>query len=165
MEHPPLDPITYHPIGIIHNPFEKPVDMPIQPSAADGAEGQVELLPEFVEGLADLAGFSHIILLYHLHISKGYRLRVTPFLDDKERGLFSTRSPSRPNPIGLSVVRLLAVKGCTMRVGNVDIVDGTPLLDIKPHHPENPNELNATELRAVASPGWKGRLLLVPPPR
>ena len=143
-------PITYRPIGLIHSPFVEPVDMPIQPAAANGAEGWIELLPAFEDGLADLAGFSHIILVFHLHLAEGYSLRVEPFLDDQLRGLFSTRAPRRPNPIGLSVVRLLSVEGCTLRIRDVDIVDGTPLLDIKPYVPEfEPTE----EIRV----GWVAR--------
>jgi tRNA-Thr(GGU) m(6)t(6)A37 methyltransferase TsaA len=121
------------PIGTVHSPFPDPTGVPIQPSRADGVEGTVEVLPEFEEGLADLDGFSHIILVTWLHRSEGYRLRTVPFLDTEERGLFSTRSPRRPNPIGLSVVRLLGVKGCTLQVADLDLVDGTPVLDIKPY--------------------------------
>jgi tRNA-Thr(GGU) m(6)t(6)A37 methyltransferase TsaA len=121
------------PIGTVHSPFPEPEGVPIQPSRADGVEGTVELLPEFQEGLSDLDGFSHIVLVTWLHRSEGYRLKTVPFLDTEERGLFSTRSPRRPNPIGLSVVRLLSVDGCTLRVADLDLVDGTPVLDIKPY--------------------------------
>ena len=128
--------ILFRPIGVIHSSFSRPADMPVQPAAAAGAEGWVEILPEYGDGLADLDGFSHIVLVYHLHLSDGFRLRVKPFLDDEPRGLFSTRAPSRPNPIGVSVVRLLGVEGSRLRVSGLDIVDGTPLLDIKPHVPD-----------------------------
>ena len=101
--------IAYSPIGIIHSPFKKPEGTPIQPSAAKGVRGEVDLFPEFAEGLEDLAGFSHIILLYHFHLSKKYHLKVKPFLDDEYRGLFATRAPARPNAIGLSVVRLTKI--------------------------------------------------------
>ncbi len=121
------------PIGTVHSPFPDPVGVPIQPSRADGVEGTVEVLPEFEEGLSDLDGFSHIVLVTWLHRSEGYRLRTVPFLDTEERGLFSTRSPRRPNPIGLSVVRLLGVDGCILKVADLDLVDGTPVLDIKPY--------------------------------
>jgi tRNA-Thr(GGU) m(6)t(6)A37 methyltransferase TsaA len=93
----------------------------------------VELDPAYEEGLADLDGFSHVILLFGLHRSTGYQLTVTPRLDPAPRGLFATRSPRRPNPIGMTVVRLLAVEGCRLRVQGVDMLDGTPLLDIKPY--------------------------------
>ncbi len=92
--------------------------------------------PQFEPGLKDLSGFSHIILIYHFHASKGYVLEVKPFLDDSLRGVFATRAPRRPNPIGLSVVRLVSVEGCTLRIQDVDVLDGTPLLDIKPLVPE-----------------------------
>jgi tRNA-Thr(GGU) m(6)t(6)A37 methyltransferase TsaA len=96
----------------------------------------VEVLEEYAPGLKDLQGFSHIILLYHLHRAQRYTLAVTPFLDTQQRGLFATRAPKRPNPIGLSVVKLVRVEGCLLHVENVDMLDGTPLLDIKPYVPE-----------------------------
>jgi tRNA (adenine37-N6)-methyltransferase len=110
--------------------------MPIQPTGAAGIAGTIELYPEYTGGLKDLEGFSHIILIYHFHLSTGFSLQVKPFLDDTLRGLFSTRAPRRPNPIGLSIVRLVKVEGSTLHIENVDIVDGTPLLDIKPYVPE-----------------------------
>jgi tRNA-Thr(GGU) m(6)t(6)A37 methyltransferase TsaA len=127
--------ILYRPIGVIHTHFEEPAGMPIQPTFADGASGEVELFTDFVPGLADLDGFSHLHLIYHFHRSSGFELGVVPYLDHAERGLFSTRSPRRPNPIGLSVVRLLGIEGARLRVADVDIVNGTPLLDIKPFNP------------------------------
>jgi tRNA-Thr(GGU) m(6)t(6)A37 methyltransferase TsaA len=128
--------IAYHPIGIIHSPFEGTEDVPIQPAAASGIRGRVELFAEFAPGLKDLDGFSHIILIYHLHLVGQPRLTVVPFLDQVARGLFATRAPCRPNPIGLSIVRLLGVEGNILAIENVDIVDGTPLLDIKPYVPQ-----------------------------
>jgi len=110
--------------------------MPIQPSGAKGIKGTVELLPEYAEGLQDLEGFSHVVLLCHLHLSTGYSLKVKPFLDDQLRGVFATRAPRRPNPIGLSVLRLIKIEGTILHVEDIDIVDGTPLLDIKPYVPE-----------------------------
>ena len=110
--------------------------MPIQPSGAAGIHGTVELFPEFAEGLKDLDGFSHLILLYNFHQSSGYRLTVTPFLDSEPRGVFATRAPKRPNPIGLSIVRLARIQGATLDIENVDMLDGTPLLDIKPYVPD-----------------------------
>ena len=109
--------------------------MPIQPTGAKGIQGTVEILPEFQAGLNDLEGFSHIILLYHLHRSEGFKLTVTPFLDDQPRGLFATRAPKRPNSIGLSVVKLVRQEENILHIENVDILDGTPLLDIKPYIP------------------------------
>jgi tRNA-Thr(GGU) m(6)t(6)A37 methyltransferase TsaA len=127
--------MTYSPIGTIHSPFKETEGMPIQPTGAQGVSGTVEVEPEYADGLKDLDGFSHIILIYHFHLSQGYSLVVKPFMDDTPRGLFATRAPKRPNPIGLSVVRLVRVEGCTLHVENVDVVDGTPLLDIKPFVP------------------------------
>lgn len=127
--------VTFIPIGLVRSPFARVEDMPIQPAGARDIEGAAELLPEYAPALADLAGFSHLILLYHLHQAKAFTPLVTPFLDDTPRGLFATRAPSRPNPIGLSVVELLAVEGGTLRLRGVDILDRTPLLDLKPFVP------------------------------
>jgi tRNA-Thr(GGU) m(6)t(6)A37 methyltransferase TsaA len=110
--------------------------MPSQPAGASGTQGTVELFLAYREGLRDLEGFSHIILLYHFHRSEGFDLQVIPFLDRKPKGLFATRAPRRPNPIGLSVVKLLDIRDGILRIENMDIVDGTPLLDIKPYVPE-----------------------------
>ena len=106
-------------------------------------EGYVEIFPEFVQGLKDLEGFSHIILLYHFHLSKPFSLLVKPYLDDELRGVFATRAPSRPNPIGLSIVQLLSIEENILRIRDVDIVDGTPLLDIKPYVPKFDHRENA----------------------
>ena len=125
--------ISYNPIGIIHTPFKQIQNMPIQPSAASGIKGYIDIKEKFIEGLNDLDGFSHIYLLYHLHLSNSFKLKVIPFLDNQDRGLFSTRAPKRPNPIGLSVVKLIKIRDNIIDVENVDIVDGTPLLDIKPY--------------------------------
>jgi tRNA (adenine37-N6)-methyltransferase len=128
--------IVYQPIGVIHTPFLAIEGMPIQARGALGVPGTVEVLPEFHPALADLEGFSHVILLYHLHRVSNVKLRVIPFLDTIERGVFATRAPVRPNPIGLSVVRLRSISAGTLEVENVDMLEGTPLLDIKPHIPE-----------------------------
>jgi tRNA-Thr(GGU) m(6)t(6)A37 methyltransferase TsaA len=127
--------IAYRPIGIIHSPFKTPTGSPIQPSAAEGTEARIEIFAEFAEGLQDLAGFSHIFLIYHFHLSKRFALKLKPFLDDQQRGLFATRAPSRPNPIGISVVRLMKIESPNLYIQNVDVIDGTPLLDIKPYVP------------------------------
>jgi tRNA-Thr(GGU) m(6)t(6)A37 methyltransferase TsaA len=131
-----MDQIIYQSIGIIHTPFQDATGVPIQPPAAEGVIGTVEVDERFADGLKDIEGFSHIILIYHCHLSKEPRLLIKPFLDDTFRGVFATRAPTRPNSIGLSVVRLVKVAGPTLHVENVDIVDGTPLLDIKPYVPE-----------------------------
>lgn len=142
--------IRYRSIGTVHSPFQDVRGVPIQPSAAVGVQGTIEVLPEFVTGLQDLEGFSHIVLLYHLHLVQEVKLIVVPFMDSQPRGVFATRAPTRPNPIGLSVVRLLAIEGAVLQIENVDIVDGTPLLDIKPYVP-------AFDQCAVERTGWLAR--------
>lgn len=127
--------LCYRPLGVIHTPFDSPRGVPIQPVAARGIRGWIELDAQYVPGLQDLEGFSHILLLYHFHLSSDYELQVKPFLDETQRGLFATRAPRRPNPIGLSLVRLEKIEGATLHVLDVDMVDGTPLLDIKPYVP------------------------------
>ena len=127
--------LTIKPIGTITTPFETLEGMPIQPSGAREVKGTILLEKEYEDGLQDLDGFSHIILLYHLHQSQGYDLTVKPFLDKEKRGLFSTRAPRRPNPIGLSVVRLLTVEGCHLHIQGIDVLNNTPLIDIKPYVP------------------------------
>lgn len=124
-----------HSIGEIHSPFTDKRNMPIQ-SSRSTARGQVEVYPAYAAGLRDLEGFSHIILLYAFHQADDYRLMVRPFLDDEEHGLFATRYPARPNPIGLSIVRLLSVHAHMIEIEGVDVLDGTPLLDIKPYVPD-----------------------------
>lgn len=128
--------IEFQPIGVIHTPFTKPEGMPIQPVGAAGVKGTVEIFEEYRPALQDLDGFSHIILLYHFHRSHGFDLHVVPFMDSELRGLFATRAPKRPNPIGLSVVQLVRIEAGVLHILNVDILDGTPLLDIKPYVPE-----------------------------
>lgn len=139
--------IKYRSIGIVHSPFKEAEGTPIQSVAAKGTGGTVELFSEFAEGLQDVEGFSHIILVYHFHLSKKSPLKVRPFMDVRTRGVFATRAPSRPNPIGLSIVRLVKVEGNTLYVEDMDIVDGTPLLDIKPYVPE-------FDGRSVERIGW-----------
>ena len=131
-----MDSFSFKPIGVIHTSFKKPKGTPIQPGKSDGARGTVEVYPEYVRGLTDLDRFSHITLLYYFHLSKGFELMVTPYLDDKKRGLFATRAPRRPNPIGLSVVKLDKIEGNILHIINVDMIDGSPLLDIKPYVPQ-----------------------------
>ncbi|WP_028580644.1 tRNA (N6-threonylcarbamoyladenosine(37)-N6)-methyltransferase TrmO [Desulfogranum japonicum] len=125
--------IELTPIGLIHSPIDNPQNAPIQPKGATSLRGTVEIYPDYTEGLADLSGFSHIILLYHFHLSTRTELVVTPFMDTCKRGVFATRSPLRPNHIGLSIVELLAVENNRLIVQGIDIVDSTPLLDVKPY--------------------------------
>ncbi len=128
--------VELSPIGMIYSPFTDPGEMPIQPTGAKDVKGSITVDDAYAEGLKDLDGFSHLILLYHFHRSRHFKLTVVPFLDDTPRGVFATRAPSRPNPIGLSVVRLERIDGCRLTIRNVDILDQTPLLDIKPFVPE-----------------------------
>jgi len=127
--------VVYTPIGTVRSEHHEPEKTPIQPIYARGCSGRAEILPQYVEGLKDLDGFSHLLLLYHFHRAGEPLLTVMPFTDDQPRGLFSTRSPRRPNPIGLSLVRLLRIEGAVLHLSDVDILDGTPLLDIKPYIP------------------------------
>ena len=130
------DEVIFQSIGIIHSPHQELKGMPIQPVAAAGVKGTVILDPFFQEGLKDLEEFSHVILLYYFHQAKSPDLLVKPFLDDVTHGVFATRAPRRPNGIGISVVKLLAVEGNILHVENLDVLDGTPLLDIKPYVPD-----------------------------
>jgi len=136
---PGAEAIAYQSIGTLHSPHAEVAGMPIQPVGARGICGHIEVAPEFVAGLRDLEGFSHVIILYHLHRIKGYDLLVRPFLDTSDHGIFATRSPKRPNAIGLSVLELDGVEvdggRGVVRLRNVDILDGTPVLDIKPYVP------------------------------
>lgn len=127
--------IIMQPIGVIHSPFTEKKQTPIQASRSQ-ALGVVEVDPKFKEGLQDLEGFSHIFLLYAFHRSSGFSLRIKPFLDHTERGLFATRYPGRPNQIGISVVRLLSQEENILKIEGVDVLDNTPLLDIKPYVPD-----------------------------
>lgn len=123
-------------IGTIRTPYKTSLGVPIRSGATRRVGATVELKPEFEDGLKDLEGFSHIYLIFNLHLSTGYDLHVKPFLDDSPRGLFSTRAPRRPAQIGLSVVRLRGVEGNILHIEDPDMVDGTPLLDIKPFIPD-----------------------------
>jgi tRNA-Thr(GGU) m(6)t(6)A37 methyltransferase TsaA len=129
----PSPAVDIEPIGIIHSPFSDLEGMPIQPAGASETIGTAVIDPAYAEGLSDLEGFSHIFLIYFFHRTAPMRLRVVPFLDTQERGVFATRSPLRPNPIGLSLVELLEIDGCRLTIRGVDVLDGTPLLDIKPY--------------------------------
>ncbi|MCK9581441.1 MAG: tRNA (N6-threonylcarbamoyladenosine(37)-N6)-methyltransferase TrmO [Methanoregula sp.] len=138
---------SYTPIGTIHSPFTEPAGMPIQPAGAAGVRGTIVIGKKFRGGLRDLSDFSRVILIYAFHRSQGYELEVIPFLDTVPHGIFATRSPRRPNAIGISIVRLISVNDGELVIEGVDVVDGTPLLDIKPYVPEfdcHPDE----------KPGW-----------
>ncbi len=139
--------IKYTPIGIIHSAFKEQKGTPIQASASLDAEGKVEVFSQFREGLMDLENFSHIILIYHFHLSKKTALKVKPFMDDQEHGTFATRAPSRPNSIGISIVRLTKIENNIIYIKDVDILNGTPLLDIKPY-------VSEFDIRKVTRNGW-----------
>lgn len=141
--------IGYTPIGVLRTPFHDVRGMPIQPRSAAAAPGTALIDDAFAEGLDGLAQFSHVILLYHLHRQANVQLRVQPFLDTQLRGIFATRAPARPNPIGLSIVPLLRVEATTLHLGGLDMLDGTPLLDVKPYVP-------AWDRIEGATSGWIG---------
>ena len=134
-------------IGIIRTPYTQLADMPVQPGGGCGVEGQLIVRPEYAEGLSDLEGFSHIYLLYLFHHAERMEMKVVPFMDETPRGVFATRSPLRPNHIGLSIVELVAVKENRVLIRNIDILDETPLLDIKPY-------IAAFDQVAGARSGW-----------
>ena len=147
--------IEYKAIGVIHSEFKEKKDTPIQGTFSD-ARGTVELYPEYAPGLKDIDGFSHVILIYHFHKSEGSTLVQKPFLDqNKERGIFAIRFYDRPNPIGLSIVELKGVKGNVLEVGGIDVLDGTPLLDIKPY-------IRQFDCRENARSGWVDGAALTP---
>jgi tRNA-Thr(GGU) m(6)t(6)A37 methyltransferase TsaA len=139
--------ICFRPIGVINTPHTDLSKMPIQPVYAGGIRGTVTVYTEYTEGLKDLDGFSHIYLLYWFHQVKDMKLTVTPYLDDSERGVFATRAPGRPNPIGLSLVKVLSIEKNVIYIEDVDMLDGTPLLDIKPFAPR-------FESREQVRSGW-----------
>ncbi len=134
--------ITLYPIGTIYTPHNDISNMPIQPIAAEGIQGYIELLPEFVAGLKDIEGFSHITLLYYLHKIEGYDLQVIPFMDTEPHGIFATRAPKRPNAIAISTVKLVRVEGTKLIIEQVDMLNGSPLIDIKPFYPRYDNREN-----------------------
>lgn len=125
--------IEFEPIGYFKTPYKTKENMPIQPPREEECEIIIE--ERFREGLKDLEGFSRIILIFNFHKSEGFELHTKPFLDDERRGVFAVRAPRRPNPIGLSIARLLGISGGTLKIEGADVLDGTPLLDIKPYIP------------------------------
>jgi len=131
-----MNTIILNPIGTIHSPHTSAKGTPIQPQAAKNVKATLEIFPEYVEGLKDLSAFSHLILLYHFHEIKSTKLQVKPYMDAELRGVFATRAPGRPNAIGLSVVKLINIEGNLLHIEQADMLDGTPLLDIKPYVPQ-----------------------------
>jgi tRNA-Thr(GGU) m(6)t(6)A37 methyltransferase TsaA len=133
--------IVYRPIGVVTTPFKDRASVPRQADRRRDIKASIEIFDEFSEGLADLAGFSHIIVIFHLHRIKDVSLKAWPPCDDREHGVFATRSPHRPNPVGLSVVRLDGIDKNILKISGADMIDGTPVLDIKPYIPDlNPDE-------------------------
>ena len=146
-----LRPITFRPIGVIRTPHTKAEETPIQPVYAQGIAGRAEVLPEHADGLRDLEGFSHVYLIYHFHQVGSVRLQVKPYLEDQAHGVFATRAPCRPNPVGFSLVRLVRREGNVLHLEDVDVLDGTPLLDIKPY-------VTRFDCRADVRCGWQDRV-------
>jgi tRNA-Thr(GGU) m(6)t(6)A37 methyltransferase TsaA len=139
-------------IGVIHSPYRNPTGAPIQSSLAGDVEGWVEVFPDYAQALSDLEGFERIWLIYWFDRAASYQPIIIPFMDENKRGLFATRAPSRPNPIGMSCVRLLALEGRRLRIAGVDMTDGTPLLDIKPY-------VTQFDAHMTARAGWlEGKL-------
>ena len=139
--------VTYEPIGIIHSKYKKKEGVPIQGVLSKNSNGEIEIFPRYHDGLKDLEKFSHIILIYHFHLATKYSLLVKPFLEEKEHGIFACRAPKRPNPIGISVVKLEKVIGNVVYISECDIIDGTPLLDIKPY-------VSKFDIRDDVKDGW-----------
>ena len=140
-----IEPIKYSPIGLMHSGFTNTRSAPIQGVFARDARGQIEVYPEYARGLSDIQGFSHLIVLYHFHLARGYNLITMPFLEDEKHGIFSIRHFKRPNAIGISVVKLENVRGNILELSEVDIIDGTPIIDIKPFVPVFDNILDASD--------------------
>jgi tRNA (adenine37-N6)-methyltransferase len=140
--------IVFKPIGYVRSPHTDPKLTPIQPCYSEETEGSIEIFNEYEEGLSDIEDFSHIIIIYHFNRAEAPMLKVKPFLEDKEHGVFATRHPSRPNPIGISVLRLLKRKGSILHVSGVDMLDKTPVLDIKPY-------IKRFEFVEAGSSGWQ----------
>ena len=128
-----MESFRFSPIGVVHSPFQTAREVPRGLGARHTAEGTIEILPAYAAGLADIEGFSHLYVLWVFDRITGYELVAHPPADDRPHGVFATRSPMRPNPIGLSVVELLARDGTSLTVRGVDMLDGTPVLDLKPY--------------------------------
>ncbi|PIF74582.1 tRNA-Thr(GGU) m(6)t(6)A37 methyltransferase TsaA [Variovorax sp. 54] len=147
-----IDPVVSRPIGIVRSRFTETSGMPIQTAGAPEETGSLEVFAEFASGLRDIEGFDYLILVTHLHRCAHERLEVVPFLDDATHGVFATRAPARPNRLGLSIVRLTAVEGSTLHFSGNDMLDGTPVLDIKPYVPR-------FDVRETERVGWFGARL------
>lgn len=124
--------MEFKPIGVVHSPYESLSEAPIQPRFSD-AEAKIEIFPKYADGLKDIEGFSHIWVIFHLHAVEGYELHVKPYLDDTPRGVFACRAPRRPNSIGISLVKLVEREDNILKIKGLDMIDGTPVIDIKPY--------------------------------
>ena len=142
-----MNPVKYEPIGIIHSPFTDRIGIPRQAAGAPEITAKIEIFDEYIDGLSDLDGFSHIVVIFHLHLVQKSSLKAFPPWDHREHGVFATRSPHRPNPIGVSVVRLENIDRNILNISGVDMADGTPVLDIKPYIPQ-------FDIRKVEKIGW-----------
>lgn len=142
----PMATVQCRPIGVVRCRFADPVGMPIQTAGAPEETGRIEILPEFAPGLRDIEGFDYLIVLTHLHRAQE-KLEVVPFMDDTSHGVFATRAPARPNRIGLSIVRLERREGLVLHFSGNDMLDGTPVLDIKPYVPR-------LDIRHTERVGW-----------
>ncbi len=142
-----MEKITFSPIGIVHSPFKNPQDTPIQTTVSKSSDSNIEIFSEYLDGLKDLDGFSHIIIIFYFHLSNEYSLLVKPHMDNELHGVFSTRSPKRPNPIGFSIVKLNKILKNILFINGIDMVDGTPILDIKPY-------VNKFDCRENVKIGW-----------
>ncbi|BEP56795.1 tRNA (N6-threonylcarbamoyladenosine(37)-N6)-methyltransferase TrmO [Variovorax sp. V118] len=147
-----IDPVVCRPVGVVRSRFTETSGMPIQTAGAPDEVGRLEVFAEFAPGLRDIEGFDYLILVTHLHRCVHERLEVVPFLDDATHGVFATRAPARPNRLGLSIVRLTAVEGTTLHFSGNDMIDGTPVLDIKPYVPR-------FDVRETERVGWFGARL------
>jgi tRNA-Thr(GGU) m(6)t(6)A37 methyltransferase TsaA len=133
--------VKYKPIGVIHSPFKGQGGIPRQAAGVPDVTATIEIFDEYIEGLADLDGFSHIVIIFHLHLVQKGSLKTHPPWEGKEHGVFATCSPYRPNPIGVSICRLNSIERNVLNISGVDMADGTPVLDIKPYIPDlNPTK-------------------------
>lgn len=146
-----MEPVSYRPIGVVESPFETPDEVPRPGNEPVAAEGAIILEDQFEPGLEGLDSFSHVTAITHLHLVEEGQLRVRPFGDGDPVGIFATSGPSRPNPIGQSILTLEGIDGTRLSVSNLDLVDGTPVLDLKPYAPKGP-PLEDLEI------GWMGTL-------
>jgi tRNA-Thr(GGU) m(6)t(6)A37 methyltransferase TsaA len=143
-----MDKISFTPIGYAETPHKTPKETPIQPVYCKDFTGRIIIKEEYADGLLDLEGFNYIHIIFYFHKAKDARLRVIPYLDDKLRGVFATRAPCRPNPIGMSIVKLISREDNILNVLEIDLLDGTPILDIKPY-------MTDFEYRADVLEGWR----------